>query len=275
LLGSGVRSLPEHLFAGCVSLRRITASNIKGIGDSAFQETRSLRTFDFGCLAPSAPIGNTAFSGSGLTSVVLSGDPARPCNMSVVSNCKSLREAAVNLAALPDYLFSHCSALERVWMTVRVSRIGTSAFKDCSALRSIDLSALGREAQIGDWAFEKSGLVEVEFPAKLQLIGYQAFQGCAWLASVRLPRELGRIGEGVFEGCRSLRRLALGDVGTWPEEAAEMIKDVRKLDRLELIGRNFKSIPAAAIERWLADNAVVVSAAFKGRRLGRFEIVSE
>jgi hypothetical protein len=54
-----------------------------------------------------------------------------------------------------------------------------------------------------------------------------------------------------------------------------MIKDGRKLDRLELIGRNLESIPAEEIETWLADNAVVVSAAFKGRRLGRFEIVSE
>jgi hypothetical protein len=42
---------------------------------------------------------------------------------------------------------------------------------------------------------------------------------------------------------------------------------------LELIGSDLESIPAAAIERWLADNVVVVSAAFKGRRLGRFEIV--
>jgi hypothetical protein len=132
------------------------------------------------------------------------------------------------------------------------------------------------EAVIEWSAFKGSGLVEVEFPAKLQWIGDRAFQGCAWLASVRLPRERGTIGEEVFKDCRSLRRLALGDVGTWAEEAAaEMIEGGGKLDRLELIGRNLESIQAAAIERWLADNAVVVSAAFKGRRLGRFKIVSE
>jgi hypothetical protein len=192
----------------------------------------------------------------------------------VFGHCKSLREVAVNLAALPDSLFWDCSALERIWMTARVSVIGSWAFRDCSALRSIDLSALSPEAVIGDYAFALSGLVEVEFPVKLQSIGDGAFQGCAWLASVRLPRERGCIGKGVFKDCRSLQRLALGDVGDWPQWVAGMIEGGGKLDRLELIGRNFESIPAPAIVRWLADNAVVASAAFKGRRLGRFEIVS-
>jgi hypothetical protein len=128
---------------------------------------------------------------------------------------------------------------------------------------------------IGDSAFAWSGLVEVEFPAKLQLIGEWAFEDCAWLASVRLPRDLGRIGNWVFEGCRSLWWLALGDVGTWPKEAAEIIRYSGKLDRLELVGRNLESIPAEAIATWLADNAVVVSAVFAGRRLGWFKIVSE
>jgi hypothetical protein len=109
-------------------------------------------------------------------------------------NCKSLREAAVNLAELPGGLFDGCSALERVWMTARVSRIGREAFYHCSALRSINLSALSPEAEIEERAFAESGLVEVEFPAKLQSIGNRAFEGCAWLASVRLPRELGRMG---------------------------------------------------------------------------------
>jgi hypothetical protein len=272
-----VRRLPEGLFVGCFSLSRIEVSNIEEIGAFAFAGTRSLRTFDFSSLAPSAPIGNGAFFRSGLKSVVLSGDSARFCGGHVFSDCKSQREAVVNLTALSDCLFRGCSTLERVWMTARVSQISNAAFQNCSALRSIDLSSLSPEAEIVDSAFAESGLVEVEveFPAKLQSIGDKAFQGCAWLASVRLPRELGSIGMEMFNDCRSLRRLGLGDVGTWPKDAAEMIDGSGKLNRLELIGRNLKSIPAAAIEMWLADNAVVVSAVFKGRRLGRFEIVPQ
>jgi hypothetical protein len=274
-LGFGVRILPNDLFAGCVSLREIRASNIEGIGLRAFSGTRSLRTFDFGCLAPSTPIAGWAFQCGGLSSVLLRGDPPRPCVRYAFSHCKSLREAAVNLAELPNCLFWDCSALEHVWMTARVSQIGLGAFKCCSALRNIDLSVLTSEAEIKTSAFAESGLVEVEFPAKLQSIGDRAFEGCAWLASVRLPRELGRIGREVFNCCHSLRRLALGDVRTWPVDAKVITKCDGKLDRLELIGGNLEDIPAAAIGTWLADDAVVVSSTFAGRRLGQFEIVSE
>jgi hypothetical protein len=275
LLVSGVHRLPNGLFYGCVSLRRIEASNIEEIEHEVFLKTESLRTFDFGCLAPSAPIGNAAFQGSGLTSVVLSGDPARPFGEDVFSKCESLSEAEVNLAALPNGLLYDCSALKRIWMTAHVSQIGSGAFQDCSGLRRIDLSALTPEAEIERAAFIWSGLVEVEFPAKLRSIGDQASYGCTLLASVRLPRGLGRIGMDVFKDCRSLRRLALGDVGTWSDWVAEMIEGGGKLDRLELIGRNLESIRTEAIETWLADNAVVVSAAFEGQRLGRFGITSE
>jgi hypothetical protein len=73
----------------------------------------------------------------------------------------------------------------------------------------------------------------------------------------------------VFEDCRSLRQLALGDVGTWLGVVAKVITGDGKLDWLELIGRNFEPIPATAIVTWPAGNAVVVSAVCKGRRLGR------
>jgi hypothetical protein len=49
---------------------------------------------------------------------------------------------------------------------------GTPAFKGCLALRSIDLSALSPEAEIVDSVFAWSRLVEVEFPAKLQSLGF-------------------------------------------------------------------------------------------------------
>jgi hypothetical protein len=143
------------------------------------------------------------------------------------------------------------------------------------ALRNIDLFALRPEAVIEGEVSAWSGLVEVEFPANLQSIGNVAFKGYVWLAPVRLPWGLDSIRWNVFKDDLAVQQLALGDFRTWPKEAAEMINGGGKLDRLELIGRNLKRIPAAAIERWFADNAVVLGAAFKGGRLGLFEIISE
>jgi hypothetical protein len=269
-LGSGVRSLPFSVFRGCSSLSRFTASSLEKIEKKAFCGTQSLRGFDFGCLAPNGFIGNSAFSKSGLSSVDLSGNPSLQLGEFVFFACKLLREAFLSQSNIPKGLFCRCSSLECVSLTAPVSRIGSGAFFGCSALRSLDLSALSPDAEIGEQAFSCSGLLEVTFPAKLRSIWDFAFLHCESLESVRLPRELDRLGEAVFGDCISLRRLQCGDVGEW-ESPAELFKGA-KLSRLELTGKNFNSLPREAINNWMANDGRIVSSPFSGQRLGRFVI---
>jgi hypothetical protein len=181
-----------------------------------------------------------------------------------------LREATIGLITIPDQLFRDCTALTSVTLTSHVSVIGAFAFESCSALQRIDLSSLSPDAEIEEKLFAESGLVEVNFPANLRRIQNEVFSGCVSLVSVRLPQELGALGVKVFIGCPSLRVLAVGDVGRW-EEPFGLLGETR-LERLELIGRQFNSLPVAAASRWLTDEADVVSASFVGRTLDRFSI---
>jgi hypothetical protein len=181
-----------------------------------------------------------------------------------------LREVTISLPRIPSGLFTGCTALTSVTLTSHVSVIGGSAFKNCSALHRIDLSSLSPDAEIEEKLFAESGLVEVNFPANLRRIQNEVFRGCASLVSVRLPQELGALGVKVFIGCPSLRVLAVGDVGRW-EKPFGLLGETR-LERLELIGRQFNSLPVAAASRWLADQADVVTPSFLGRTLGRFSI---
>jgi hypothetical protein len=165
-------------------------------------------------------------------------------------------------------MFRGCRALRRVSLTAPVALINSEAFCDCSALRSIDLSALLPDAEIGNRAFARTGLVEVILPAKLNVISYGAFEDCISLTSVRLPQELDSLRDGVFEGCTSLRALALGDVGSPGRDPGGLLGGV-KLDRLELIGTDLASLDrlSTAIGTWLSDGAAIVSAEFAGRTL--------
>jgi hypothetical protein len=170
-------------------------------------------------------------------------------------------------------MFHNCTALECVVFPAAVAAIGRGAFAGCSALRSIDLSRLSADAEIGFGAFVECGLVEVTLPAELRGISDLAFADCKSLTAVRLPQKLRSLGGGVFEGCTSLRALALGDVGEHGGDPA-LLPDGAKLERLELIGRDFESLAEWPIAAWLADGAAVLSVQFAGRRLGGVPITA-
>jgi hypothetical protein len=187
--------------------------------------------------------------------------------------CKFLRKVVIPLVDIPASLFEHCTTIECVVFPAAVAAIGSFAFSDCSALRSIDLSRLSADAEIGVGAFEGCGLVEVALPAELRRIDGFAFKNCTSLMAVRLPQKLRSLGHRVFKGCTSLRALALGDVGEHDGDPALLLGGA-KLERLELIVCDFESLARWSIAEWLADGAAVLSVQFAGRRLGRVLITA-
>ena len=67
-----------------------------------------------------------------------------------------------------------------------VTTIGSSAFRDCTALTSVSLP--GGLTEIGDWAFQDcTSLTSISLPDGLTAIGYSAFWGCTGLTGVSLP----------------------------------------------------------------------------------------
>ena len=69
----------------------------------------------------------------------------------------------------------------------KVAAVGASAFKDCSALTSIELP---------------EGIVE---------IGESAFSGCSALASIELSEGIVEIGESAFSGCKNIVSVRMSD----------------------------------------------------------------
>ena len=66
--------------------------------------------------------------------------------------------------------------------------------------------------KIGDSAFaECTGLTSLEIPASVTEIGQGAFYGCSNLVSVNIPDGITTIGDGMFNGCYALASISIPD----------------------------------------------------------------
>ena len=91
-----------------------------------------------------------------------------------------------------------------------VTTIGSSAFRDCTALTSVSLP--GGLTEIGDWAFQDcTSLTSISLPDGLTQIGISAFEGCTALTSISLPDGLTAIGCWAFQDCTALTSVSLPD----------------------------------------------------------------
>lgn len=103
--------------------------------------------------------------------------------------------------------------------------MGNRTFYDCSSLSSIDLPDSLKE--IGNYAFQNSGLSSVAIPADLKL-GLEVFRGCSALTSVEFKgetvygtvgnpkKECAAISNGCFKECTNLAHVTL------PEDIEEI-----------------------------------------------------
>lgn len=150
----GTKKVGIAAFSGCEKLESINLpSSLEKIKECAFQECALLKEVDLP--ASLGEIGYQAFKG-----------------------CVSLTEIVVPAkVTLIDYnLFMNCTALKSVTLGAKVTNIKWQAFYGCAALTEITLPSALEE--IGQSAFEKTGLTSIVFPANLTYIATRAFKGC-------------------------------------------------------------------------------------------------
>lgn len=91
-----------------------------------------------------------------------------------------------------------------------VTKIGASAFKDCSGL--INVTIPDSVTYIGWRAFGNcDGITSITIPDSVKTIGNEAFWGCAGLTSVTIGNSVTSIGDWAFYYCGSLTSITIGN----------------------------------------------------------------
>lgn len=165
-------------------------------------------------------VGNAAFAGSTLQSVVIEGAEtffggSATAADGVFYNCVNLTDVSFTSetvsvlgtnASLGQNMFNGCTALESVVLP-DTELLASYMFMDCTNLRSVNIPASVTDLPMG---FQRNtGITEITIPANIEKIGTNAFSGCENLAKVTFNNGLTLIGSGAFANCVALTSVTL------------------------------------------------------------------
>lgn len=240
-----VKKVPKKLFSHCSSLKKVLftgmTGKIKVIDDGTFEYT-ALKEFkipenvteidnmvffnakqltEIALPEKLRTIGKRAFSGSGLKNITLP-DSVEFAKTECFKGCCNLEEVTLPAKGfgISDGMFMSCVALKRVNNADKIVQLGKYAFYGTNSLKQIDLSSA---ADIGENAFECSGLTSVKLSKYCTTLGKNAFCKCRELkladlsessvesfppysfyqcmAEVILPNKIWNIGASAFTRC--------------------------------------------------------------------------
>jgi hypothetical protein len=201
-LPDSIDGTPEGCFYNCSSLKSVTLPVTKGIGKEAFRSCSSLEqivipegveTIEEGCFLYCRSLQQVTLP-STVTEI----------GASAFEQCRLLKSIRLpeQLKAISSSMFNRCDSLQNVIVFDSVTSIGSNAFVGCKSLLRVDLPA--NLVSIGGFAFDTSGLKELDMPDGVTELGDGVFSGCEQLERVHLSRQLTAIPQLTFAGCQCL-----------------------------------------------------------------------
>lgn len=263
---NGIKEIKEKTFSGCSRLQKVILPNtlevigneafsgcaldgelpltislpstLKRIGNGAFAGS-SLRGITFPSSLQS--IGYQAFAYSQLTEVVL------PDNITSVGDhafceCPNLGSITFSsqLGSLPKSVCSGCPLLVKAYIPNGITSIGNEAFRDCERLNSITLPE--SIVELGDAAFQGSGIININFPSKLKLLPGLLFSECNNLTEITIPEKIEELGQQLFYDCKNLKVVnlpgSLKSIGGSVFSGCSSLKTITIYHYIESVGQH-------------------------------------
>ncbi len=182
---SGLSSLPEQAFGGCVNLQEvILPQGITSIGNCVFGGCSDLESVSLP--ASVTNIGSDAFDSPSLSSVNVDQGNAVYSSVDGVLFSKDKK----------TLIFCPKGKSGSFAIPSGVKVIGQSAFAWCSNLTGLTIPD-GVE-KIGERAFDNSGIASLELPDSVTVIENNALINCSSLTSLKLSANLTTIGSSAF-----------------------------------------------------------------------------
>lgn len=180
-------------FENCTTIEEIIfPKSLKGIGSNAFAGCANLKLLDLSSCEIER-ISYEAFKNCSNLERVILPRVLQSLGHCVFEGCSKLEEVIWNshtLTSIPLGAFKNCVKLERISIPCTIKELGYESFWGCKSLKNFDFLNI---RDIGDHAFEGSGLMAVVLPDTLNKFCMDAFNDCFSLKSIRFPSKVSAI----------------------------------------------------------------------------------
>lgn len=194
--GKPVTKISDGMFENDTNITTITlSSNITYIGNNAFKNCPNLKQIIFKSASTYSMASADAHSGSyAITMLAVAISKKDPNN---------------NIAFIGESAFYNCVALESIDVS-SATTIGKNAFYGCSKLESVSLN--DNLTKLADSTFNGClKLNDLQLPSALTEIGANCFVNCQALENIAIPATTTMVGANILNGCTGLKKIVLED----------------------------------------------------------------
>ena len=194
--GKPVTKISDGMFENDTNITTITlSSNITYIGNNAFKNCPNLKQIIFKSASTYSTASADTYSGSyAITTLAVAISKKDPNN---------------NIAFIGESAFYNCVALESIDVS-SATTIGKNAFYGCSKLESVSLN--DNLTKLADSTFNGClKLNDLQLPSALTEIGANCFVNCQALENIAIPATTTMVGANILNGCTGLKKIVLED----------------------------------------------------------------
>ena len=217
---NGVKKLAKGAFDKAVKLRNVLLGpSVDTIEDGAFGGNNDLAAFDVDPANPNYTADNGVIYTKNKEELVLF--PAgKAGEYTTLSTTKKIRNRA----------FYYAQKVTKVNFNSNLEMIDNDAFQATTKLENITFEAPAKIKTIGTFAFQGSGLTELNIPASLEVVSWSAF-GSTKLKKVTVAdgSQLQSINTGAFNGCKDLEEFTFEGSSTLNKIQADAFSGDDKL----------------------------------------------
>ena len=176
---------------------------------TVFKDNKEITAFDeLQYFTGISSIGDNAFSGSSITSVII------PNSVTLIGNwafydCANLTSVSIpdGVTSIGSFAFQNCIGLTSATIPSHVTFLGMCAFYDCTSLTTVTIP--NSITSISAGTFHSCSMTTIDIPNSVKEIGYSAFGECANLTSVNIPNSVTSIGDYSFSHCSNLASVTI------------------------------------------------------------------
>lgn len=231
---SELKTIKDYAFFKCTSLNNFDMPNTTlSVGNSSFRYNASLT--DIHLSTSLNYIDEYAFGECGFSHITLPESLANIQAGAFINN-EHLQDITLpeRLQGLGSAAFENNSALESVTFhtALETMTIGNNAFNQCPVLSKVFITnmksfaqtnfnnAKANPANTSQHIYNADGeeIINVVLPKGTKYINNNAFNGCAYMQSIKMPATMDHINDDIFVGCSALK-----DVYCYAEEVPEFI----------------------------------------------------